>query len=74
MATANETKTILILDAQTGETLERDLTNDELADLEIMKAESEARQAEALAKAAARESALAKLADLGLTAEEIAAL
>jgi hypothetical protein len=31
-------------------------------------------QAEQEAKAAARESALAKLADLGLTAEEIAAL
>jgi hypothetical protein len=37
-------------------------------------AEAAARQAEADAKAAARESALAKLADLGLTAEEIAAL
>lgn len=33
-----------------------------------------ARQAEADAKAATRASALAKLADLGLTAEEIAAL
>jgi hypothetical protein len=33
-----------------------------------------AQLAEAEAKAAARESALAKLADLGLTAEEIAAL
>jgi len=31
-------------------------------------------EAEVQAKAAARESALAKLADLGLTAEEIAAL
>jgi len=39
-----------------------------------MQAETEARQVEADAKAAARESALAKLADLGLTAEEIAAL
>jgi hypothetical protein len=37
-------------------------------------AEAAAQQAEADAKAAARESALAKLADLGLTAEEIAAL
>ena len=33
-----------------------------------------AAKAETDAKAAARESALAKLADLGLTAEEIAAL
>jgi len=37
-------------------------------------AEASAQQAEADAKAAARTSALAKLADLGLTAEEIAAL
>jgi len=37
-------------------------------------AEANARQAEADAKATARASALAKLADLGLTAEEIAAL
>ena len=37
-------------------------------------AETTALQAEADAKMAARESALAKLADLGLTAEEIAAL
>ena len=37
-------------------------------------AETTALQAEADAKLAARESALAKLADLGLTAEEIAAL
>ena len=37
-------------------------------------AEAKARQAEADAKSSARVSALAKLADLGLTAEEIAAL
>ena len=37
-------------------------------------AELNARQAEADAKVAARESALAKLAALGLSAEEIAAL
>jgi hypothetical protein len=37
-------------------------------------AEAAAHQTQMEAKAAARESALAKLADLGLTAEEIAAL
>ena len=37
-------------------------------------AEAEARQAEQEAKVAARESALAKLAALGLTADEVAAL
>jgi len=55
-----------------------ELTGEELAafkaDREAIQAKDEARQAEADAKAAARESALAKLADLGLTAEEIAAL
>jgi hypothetical protein len=51
------------------------------ADLTAFKAQraldktaQDARQAEADAKEAARASALAKLADLGLTAEEIAAL
>ena len=41
---------------------------------ELWPAVQEQQQAEADAKVAARESALAKLADLGLTAEEIAAL
>jgi hypothetical protein len=55
-----------------------ELTGDELAafkaDRAAIQAEITAQKAEADAKAAARESALAKLADLGLTAEEIAAL
>lgn len=70
----SEALTAHIVDAATGEVIERDLTAEELADLENVKAESEARKAEQDAKAAARTSALAKLADLGLTAEEIAAL
>jgi hypothetical protein len=45
-----------------------------LADRAEMQIGSDVRQAEAAAKLTARESALAKLADLGLTAEEIAAL
>jgi hypothetical protein len=55
-----------------------ELTGDELAafkaDRAAIQAEITAQKAEADAKAAARASALAKLADLGLTAEEIAAL
>ena len=47
---------------------------DFLADQSDQLAQVAAQQAELDAKAAARESALAKLADLGLTAEEIAAL
>jgi DNA-binding NarL/FixJ family response regulator len=64
----------VIFDAITGLTTERELTADEIADREAMIAESLARKTEQEAKAAARESALAKLAELGLTAEEIAAL
>jgi hypothetical protein len=55
-----------------------ELTGDELAafkaDRAAIQGEITAQKAEAEAKVAARESALAKLADLGLTAEEIAAL
>lgn len=64
----------LIVDAATGESYERPLTAEEIADREAMALEAQARQADQDAVAAARESALAKLAALGLTAEEIAAL
>ena len=70
----SETLTAVIFDAATGEVTERPLTADEIADREAMRAEAEARQAEQDAKVAARESALAKLAKLGLTANEVAAL
>lgn len=70
----SETLTAVIVDAATGEVTERPLTADEIAHREAMQAEAEARQAEADAKVAARESALAKLAALGLTADEVAAL
>ena len=70
----SETLTAIIFDAATGETIERPLTADEIAEREIMQVEAEARQAETDAKVAARESALAKLAALGLTADEVAAL
>jgi hypothetical protein len=56
----------------------RKATAEEIAQIEKDQAEYEAQQrlieAETTAKAEARESALAKLADLGLTAEEIASL
>jgi len=52
----------------------RVMTDEEYADYQARQAEAAARQAEADAKAATRDSALAKLADLGLTADEIAAL
>jgi heme/copper-type cytochrome/quinol oxidase subunit 2 len=52
----------------------RVMTDEEYADYQAQQAAAAAQQAEADAIAAARTSALAKLADLGLTAEEIAAL
>lgn len=62
----------------TGEQTVIELTDAEIAQLEIDRANAEAdratREAEATAKAAAKASALAKLAALGLTADEIAAL
>ena len=67
-------QTVVIFDAATGETTERPLTADELKQVTDMQAEIVARQIEADAKIAARESALAKLAALGLTADEVAAL
>ena len=66
--------TLLIVDGITGETTERQLTADEIAERDAMALEVAEREAEAQAKADARASALAKLADLGLTQDEINAL
>ena len=76
MATPKEKEILIAVEtnAETGETIERPLTAEEIADREEMQAEAEAQKAEQEAKEAARASALAKLADLGLTEEEIAAL
>lgn len=71
---AQQTKMITFYDALTGKIINREMNAEELADHQAMQAEAEARQAEADAKIAARESALAKLAALGLTADEVAAL
>ena len=70
----NEIKIAFEYNGETGETIERPLTDNELAEIAVLDAEVSAEKAQVEAKAAARESALAKLADLGLTAEEIAAL
>lgn len=73
-----DTPKILEVDCATGISAERDMTAEEIANLEAIRAEAEARraqeEADALAKAEAKASAAAKLAALGLTAEEIAAL
>jgi len=64
----------LIIDAITGESYERLLTSEEIADREIMQLEAEARQVEQDAKVASRLSAIEKLAALGLTEDEVGAL
>jgi DNA-binding NarL/FixJ family response regulator len=66
--------TMVITDVATGITTERELNAEEIAQHELDVANALTQQAEQEAKATARQSALAKLADLGLTAEEIAAL
>jgi len=68
----------IIVDCSTGEVQEIALTAEEIAEREAMAAEYAVQKAaEDAAKAAAeaaKESANAKLAALGLTAEEIAAI
>jgi len=68
----------IIVDCSTGETTVVPLTAEEIAEREAMAAQAEvdriAAEAEAAAKAEAKASGEAKLAALGLTAEEIAAL
>jgi hypothetical protein len=70
----SETLTAVIFDAATGEVIQRPLTENEISDRQAIQAEADARKAEADARRIARESALAKLAALGLTADEVAAL
>jgi hypothetical protein len=65
---------VKIHNAATGEIVEREMNAEELAQREADRAAAEAAAAEAAAKEAARQSALDKLAALGLTPEEIAAL
>jgi hypothetical protein len=66
------------INCTTGEVIERPLTADEIAANEAAAAQAEAdrtaAEAEAAAVAEAKASAEAKLAALGLTTEEIAAL
>jgi len=73
-----ETLTKVIVDCETGETQILPFTAEDIAAHTEMVAQSnqiiEQQEAEAAAKAAAKAAAEAKLAALGLTAEEIAAL
>ena len=56
-----------IINCETGETIERELNAEELAQQAIDEAAAQAREAEATAKEAARQALLDKL---GITAEE----
>jgi hypothetical protein len=73
-----EVITKLVIDCSTGITTEVELTEEELAQREedrlAFEAAEEARLAAEAEKAALEASAVAKLEELGLTAEEIAAL
>ncbi len=73
-----DTPKILEVDCATGVSTERDMTAEEIANMEAMRAEAEARriaeEEAAAAKEAAKASAESKLAALGLTPEEIAAI
>jgi alkylhydroperoxidase family enzyme len=62
------------INAATGEVTERPMTAEELSQRKIDEAEAAAQLAAKEAKAATRASALAKLKELGLTEQEIAAL
>jgi hypothetical protein len=73
-----EILTKLVIDCSTGIATEVELTEEELAQREedrlAFEAAEEARLTAEAEKAALEASAVAKLEDLGLTAEEIAAL
>ena len=66
--------TALEINVETGIVVERFLTAEEISEREVMALEYAQRESEADAKVDARQSALAKLAALGLTQEEIEAL
>jgi seryl-tRNA synthetase len=65
---------ITTVNAATGEVVEREMTAQEKAEVQKLSDEMKEIKDELDARAAARESALAKLAKLGLTQAEIEAL
>ena len=73
-----EKPTRIEVNCTTGEQTVIELTDEEISQLETDRANAEAeraaREAEATAKAEAKASALAKLAALGLTEDELATL
>ena len=65
---------IRIHDVETGEVIDREMTTEEMAQLAKDRAETEATKAKVEAAQTAKQSGIAKLAALGLTADEISGL
>ena len=65
---------IRIHNTDTGEIIDREMTNAEFAQFEADQVEAEAKAAQAEAKAAAKTAAQTKLAALGLSVEDLQAL
>lgn len=65
---------VKIHNAQTDEIIEREMTDDEFVDYQQAIVDSDAARLKVEAAKIARQSALDKLAALGLTADEVAAL
>jgi hypothetical protein len=61
---------IRIHNTETNEIIDREMTDEEFEIWQIAQAEEELLKAEALSKQALKDSALAKLQDLGLTEDE----
>jgi|LakMenE01Jun11ns_1017448.scaffolds.fasta_scaffold5583238_1 hypothetical protein len=70
----SEKITAIVFDGLTGETIERDLNEEELEERKLVLAQVSEEEAAEASKVKARKSALKKLAALGLTEEEIASL
>ena len=70
----NEEPKAVVFDAHTNQLTERELNSEEISVIKESKENREAIENQEIAKKISRESALAKLAALGLTEEEIAAL
>lgn len=74
----SETPIAVVVNCETGEVIERQLTAEEILQREVdaaaAAAAEEERIAEEEARAAAKESAIAKLTSLGLTEEEALAI
>jgi hypothetical protein len=69
-----EKPTVLSFNGKTKEITERELTAEEIANVALLHEAYEAEQSAVIARKEVRASALAKLAALGLTEEEIRAL